>query len=452
MKVVAFVHEGLGNSSYLIELGEGRAVLVDPDRSVGRYLARARAGNLKIEAVLETHLHADFVSGAREVASATGARILLPAAAQSRLQHEPLSGGARVDMDGVRFSVIASPGHTPEHVAYLVQHAAAPFHLFSGGSLIVGGAARTDLIAPDMTEKLTRDQFRTLHGAFDHLPDETLLLPTHGGGSFCSTGAGIDRTSTLGQERLMNPAMLEEDEEEFVRWFPRTFPGTPSYYFRMRAINQAGPRLVREIQAAEALSPREFDARRASALVVDARPKEEYARGHVPGALSIPFRDAFTVWLGWLAPEDTPLLFVTQPGQLEAVVDQALLVGYERFAGWLEGGMHAWKRAGLEVRRTDLETPDEARMAIAEGAIAVDVREPDEFSAGHVEGALNIPLGMLPERAAALPADRPLLVYCAAGDRASSAASILERAGLSRVINLAGGTDSWRSTGLPLVT
>ena len=450
MNVIAFVHEGLGNSSYLVGIGEGRALLVDPDRTLQRYLDAARARGWRIEAVLETHLHADFVSGAREAAAATGATLFLPRDARVRLPHEPVDGASRFALDGIAVEAVGSPGHTPEHLSYVLRAAGSPPALFSGGSLIVGGAARTDLVSDEMTEALTHAQYRTLRDAFATLPDETALYPTHGAGSFCSAGTGGARTSTLGAERATNPLLAIDDEAEFVRWFPRTFPAAPSYYFRMRAFNAAGPRLRAEIPSPAHLPARDFDAARAHALVVDVRPIEAYAREHIPGALSIAFRDAFAVWLGWLVRADAGLLFVTDGAPLERVVDEALLVGYERLAGALEGGMDAWEAAGLPVARSPLVSAAEARLALLDGALALDVREPDEFRAGRLPEAVHIPLGELAARASELPRDRPIVAYCGHGERAASAASILERAGHAAVSNLCGGIGAWQAARLPV--
>jgi len=443
MTIVPFVHEGLGNSSYLIELADGESVLVDPDRTVQRYLRAAEEYGWRIAYVLETHLHADFVSGAREAAHATGARVFASAAGDVQFEHQPVRAGDRLRLGGAEFEAVASPGHTPEHVSYVLRAERLPPSLFSGGALIVGGAARTDLIAPEMTEELTRAQHRTLRGAFTSLPDETLVYPTHGGGSFCSAGAGSDRSSTLGAERASNQAMAVEDEEQFVRWFPSTFPGTPAYYARMRPINRRGPRLRREIAMPSALDADAFDAARNGAMVIDARTTDEYAAGHIPGALHNPFRESFGVWLGWIVPENARLLFVTGDAPLEAIVDEALLVGYEDFAGWLTGGVEAWERSGRALARTGLVEADEARRALGNGAFALDVREPDEYALGHIEGALHIPLGDLPERIGEVPKDRPAVVYCGHGERASTAVSLLERAGVEDASNLDGGFDAW---------
>jgi glyoxylase-like metal-dependent hydrolase (beta-lactamase superfamily II) len=447
MNTIQFVNEGLGNSSYVLDLGNGNAVLIDPDRSVDRYLVALRDNNLKLTGVFETHLHADFVSGAHELAAQTGASIFLAADAHSKLPVQALQGGQTLQLNGARVTALGSPGHTPEHLSFAIEAAAGPPLLFSGGSLIVGGAARTDLISAGMTEALTRAQFRTLRGAFTQLPDETLLYPTHGGGSFCSTGAGKERTSTLGRERRENPLLSISDEDEFVSWFPATFPAAPEYFFRLRAFNQAGPRLRADIPLPPALSPTDFDLKRADALVLDTRSKEEYAKGHLPGSLSNPIRDDYAVWLGWLVPEDANLLFVTGEASIERVVDQSLLVGYERFAGWLQAGVHAWQTAGRELRRIDLVDAAKAKSLLLDGAVSLDVREPEEYAAGHIEGAIHVPLGTLAANADRIPRDRPVVVYCGHGERASTGASLLEAAGFRDLVNLDGGIGAWEHAG-----
>lgn len=449
MTIIPFVHEGLGNSSYLVGNGDGTALLVDPDRSVGRYLAAAEARGWRITHVFETHLHADFVSGACEVRAATGAELFVPGAARVEFPHRPVGAGDHVETGAGTMLSIASAGHTPEHTSYLLRADGLPPALFSGGSLMVSGAARTDLIAPDQTDILTRAQFRTITTAFAELPEETLLLPTHGGGSFCSTGSGRERTSTLGKERRTNPLLTITSEDEFARWFPTTFPAAPDYFFRMRPINQKGPRLRSEIPLPPLLEPAEFDRLRPRALVIDTRRQAEFMAAHLPGAMSNTFRDAFATWLGWLVAEDVTLLFVTGEESVERVVDECLLVGYERFAGVLARGVPAWQGAGLPTMSAGLVDADGGRKLLLEGAIALDVRERDEFEAGHLPEAVHIPLGELAGRAVELPRDRPILTYCGHGERSATALSLLERLDFRCLTNLDGGFDGWRDVGFP---
>ena len=448
MEIIPFVREGLGNSSYLAQLGDDQAVLIDPDRSIDRYLETAQSRAWKIIAVFETHLHADFVSGAVEVAHASGAQVYLPQAADAQFPHQALAAGQKLELSGVQVECIASAGHTPEHLSYVLRSERQAPALFSGGALIVGGAARTDLISSQMTEPLTRAEFRTLTTAFSSLGDETGLYPTHGGGSFCSVGAGGRRTSTLGEERARNPLLQIEDEEEFVRWFPTTFPpSVPDYFFRMRPINQAGPRLRANVPNPPALSPAEFDEARRHGLVMDVRPFEAYAEAHIPDAINNTFRDVFATFLGWVVTPQTPLLFVLGDVPLEQVIDEALLVGHESFAGWLDGGMGAWGKESLPVQQIEVADADRARRLALEGAVVLDVREPNELLSGHIEGAINLPVGMLEANVAQVPKDRPILAYCGHGERSSTALSLLERAGIGPLINLRGGLGAWTDAG-----
>jgi hydroxyacylglutathione hydrolase len=447
VNVIPFVHEGLGNSSYLIELPDREALLVDPDRSVDRYLRAAEDRGLQITAAIETHLHADFISGAHELGTRGVARVLVPSGAQARFPHVAVQAGDPVPLAGAALEPIASPGHTPEHLSYVLRLPGRAPLLFTGGSLIVGGAARTDLIAPEQTHVLTRRQHATVRHAFEALPDETVLYPTHGGGSFCSVGGGSERTSTLGHERATNPIFGIEDPAAFEAWFVATFPAAPAYFSRLRPINQAGPRPRSQIAMPRALPAGDFaEARELGALVVDVRPVGAYMAEHIPGALSNPFRDSFATWLGWLVELETPLLFVLGDEPLERVLDESLLVGFERFVGWLDGGVPAWTAAGLPVERAALVGGAGARRALADGAVALDVREPAEYAAGHVDGALPVPLGSLAQRLEQLPRDRPIVVYCGHGERAASGVSLLERAGIGPLLNLEGGFEAWRAS------
>jgi hydroxyacylglutathione hydrolase len=449
MDVHLFHDTGLGNGSYLIEVGAGRAVLVDPDRRVRRYLDAARDRGLEIVGVLDTHLHADFVSGAHDLRVETGAELYEPAEAGVPFPHTPVTPGERLHLGDVEVEVLSTPGHSPEHVSYVFRRegGAAPV-LFSGGALIVGGAARSDLAGPELTDHLTHHQFETLRGAFSNLPDETLLKPTHGGGSFCSAGSGTKHTSTLGEERKTNK-LLSMSEKEFLTSWPASFPRTPAYFSRMREINWSGPRLRKDIDMPRPLTPEAFAAAASEpgSVVVDVRDAAKYAEAHGQGALAIPFRDAFPTWLGWLVPADARLLFVLGDTALDDVVDASLLVGLERLEGYLDGGMDAWREAGLPVRSLPAIGPDDVVSWLEKGAQPLDVREPDELELGGVAGAVSVPLGDLPQHVEVLPAGRPLLVYCAAGIRSTTAASLLERAGVGPVVNLRGGYGAWQEAG-----
>ena len=438
---VAFVDEGLGNSSYLIDVGDGRAIVVDPSRHPAPYLAEAERRGLAIAFTVETHLHADFVSGSRELA-ALGATVVAPAAGGLEFPARGLAHGERLDLGGLDLRGLATPGHTPEHLAYVLEDSGRPLALFSGGSLLVGAVARTDLISPDETEPLARQLWRSLHERILSLPDDLPVYPTHGAGSFCSSPAGAARTTTIGAEKRANPLLAAPDEDAFVKLLLAGLGTYPPYFLRLREVNRCGPTVF---GADDPVLPRLVaDDVRAlvsrGAIVVDTRSVEVFAAGHIPGSLSIPQRDAFATWLGWLVPADTPIVFVVDDLAAAAhAAIEARKVGYEQLDGVL--GIEAWDEP---LARVALKP-----AANAEGTI-LDVRQRDEYDAGHIPGALHIELGDL--RRATVPPG-PVTVMCGHGERAMSAASMLESAGRRDLTVLTGGPEDWsRAQGVSLET
>src|SRR3989441_1835847 len=283
--IVPVVDEGLGNSSYLVPLGDGRALVVDPRRDPTPYLELAERLNLRIGFAAETHLHADFISGSGELA-AFGAAILAPLASRLAAAHRGLEDGEEVDLGGLTLRAVATPGHTPEHLAYLLLDGSKPVALFSGGAVLPGGAARPDLIGPEQTEALARDLYRSAHQRLSNLPDDLAVYPTHGAGSFCSAGAGELRTTTLGRERKSSPLFKGVAEDAFVHSFLEGLGTYPPYFLRLRSVNQQGARLygVRPPGLA-VLSVDEFRRQQAAgAIVIDVRPLVDFGRGHIPGA------------------------------------------------------------------------------------------------------------------------------------------------------------------------
>ena len=433
---LAFVDEGLGNSSYLVDVGDRRALVLDPFRDPAPYLQAAGRAGLVVAFAAETHLHADFVSGSAELA-AFGAHALAPAAGCLDLPHKGLGDGDEIDLGGLRLQALATPGHTPEHVAYLLLDGERPVALFSGGSLLVGAVARTDLIAPDRTEELARCLWRSLQERILTLPDDLPVYPTHGAGSFCSAPAGDRRTTTIGRERRTNALLAAPDEDAFVA---RLFAGLgsyPRYFTRLRDVNRHGPRLYGpEPPRLQPLAPSEV--RRlieGGGLVVDARPIAAFAGGHVPGALSNPLRPAFATWLGWLVEPNRPLVFVLDDGQgRPELVRQARSVGFEHLAGELAGGIPAWQATGGTVARIPLVQPAEL-----DPARTLDVRQDSEFRSGHLPGAAHVDLAAA---SGDLPGG-PLTVTCGHGERAMTAASLLAATGRTGLSVLVGGPDDW---------
>jgi glyoxylase-like metal-dependent hydrolase (beta-lactamase superfamily II)/rhodanese-related sulfurtransferase len=392
--------------------------------------------NLAVAYAADTHLHADFVTGAVDL-SADGAQLLASAAGERAYGHRGLRDGDEVDLGGLTLRALATPGHTDEHLAYLLADGDRPVGVFTGGSLIVGAGARTDLVHPDRTEELARAQYASLH-RLAALPDEVHVWPTHGAGSFCAAPPGSARSSTIGRERAGNPLLAAADEDTFVVQLLGSLGTFPTYFRWLAEVNRRGPA---ELPADTALAPLSVGhvvaARAAGAEVVDVRRPAAYADGHVPGALADTLRPVFGTWLGWLVPDPaTPLVFVRDSDQdPDEIVWQARTVGYENLAGELAGGMPAWVAAGQPVATVPVLDPDGV-----DPSRVLDVRQDREYAGGHIPGVRHIELGALP--GAALPAG-PVVTMCMHGERATTAASVLERAGRRDVAVAGGGPGDW---------
>jgi len=437
--IVPVIDEGLGNSSYVVDLGDGRALVVDPERDPVPYLRAAAGRKLRLAYSAESHLHADFVSGSRELA-AQGARVLAAAAGHTAFSHRGLDDGEEVDLGGLTLRALATPGHTPEHLSYLLLDGTAPIALFSGGSLLVASVARTDLIAPEETEHLARELWRSLHDRILTLPDELPVYPTHGAGSFCSAPAGGERTTTIGAEKATNALLAAPDEDGFVKLLLEGLGTYPPYFSRLREVNRLGPVVFGPEQPPLARLDADTVRHRIDdgAAVIDVRPITAFAAGHIPGALSIELRDQFATWLGWLVEDGRPIVFILGHEQDRAeVVRQAHKVGYERLEGELAGGMVAWTAAGFESAQITLVPAAEASGTI------VDIRQAGEFATGHLPGALHVELGSV--RQAELPRRGQLTIMCGHGERAMSAASILEARGHRELAVVLGGPAEWVS-------
>ena len=445
--IAPFVDEGLGNSSYVVDLGDGRAVVVDPVRDVAPYLHFAEQRGLTLAYSLETHLHADFVSGSLELAQ-VGATILAPRGGHAEFPHRPLGDEEEHDFGGLTLRGIGTPGHTPEHLSYLLLDGQRPVALFSGGALIVGSVARTDLIGPKQTKPLAKALFRALRDRILSLPDALPVYPTHGAGSFCSPPGTGERTTTIGRERAANPLLNAPDEETFLRLLTAGLGSYPDYFLGLRDVNRRGPAVLGpELPGLVQLTP---DQLRAAvddgAELIDVRPISDYAAGHVPGALSIALRPAFASWLGWLVEAERPLVFVADPEQdRQDLVRQCLKIGYEVLVGELADGMEAWRAAGLPEQLTELsaDAPDEQTPIL-------DVRQATEYQAGHVRDATHVELGSVAARAASLKA-ADLVVMCGHGERAMTGASLLERSGSRPAVFLGGPEELARGRGERLI-
>ncbi|MER6594474.1 MBL fold metallo-hydrolase, partial [Micromonospora purpureochromogenes] len=405
-RLIPLVDDGLGNSAYLLDTGDGRALAVDPPRDLRALRAAAGRRGLTVAWAADTHLHADFLSGAVQLAATDGAQILASAAGMRAFDHRGLDDGDEVDLGGLTLRALATPGHTDEHLSFLLLDGTAPVGVFTGGSLIVGSAARTDLLGGDRTVQLARAQYASLH-RLAALPDATAVWPTHGAGSFCSAPPGTARTSTIAAEKASNPLLAAPDVDAFVTQLVSSLGSYPRYFRWLAETNRRGPAVIDTAQALPQLSTDEVRRLHADgAVIVDVRPVADIAAGHIPGAIAIPLRAQFATWLGWLVAPDTPVVIVRNRGQDPAdILWPALNIGFDRLAGELAGGMSAWTGA---VSTTRLVRPHEVDAPV------LDIRQTSEYGTGHLPGAVHLELGDLPAAAHAAP-DGPAVVMCGHG-------------------------------------
>lgn len=454
-----FFVRGLGHASYLVgDEDAGVAAVVDPRRDVDEYLRLAEAEGLRIVEVLETHVHNDYVSGADELRMRTGATVRAGADAALTRPHQAVRDGDTFDVGSLRFRVLGTPGHTPDHVSFAVADRSRSdddWVLFSGGALLVGTAARPDLLGgPEEAARAAAVEFASLRDRIAPLPDWVELYPTHGSGSLCGSGIGGKRWSTIGYERRHNRALRQPDADAFRRYILANQPTVPAYWRRMRGLNQAGATPIAELDEPRPLGVDEVEhALGHDAVAVDARPAEAFAAGHVPGSFGIGLGDTFGTWVGSVVPADRKIVLVlADEGDLDDALAQLRRAGYDDVLGYLDGSFGAWERSGNAVARLEMRAPDDVADGIRAGDIRVlDVREANEWRDGHIEGAIHIPGGELPRRLDEVPADRPLAVVCAGGYRSTVAASVLQRAGRDELINIAGGVTAFAAAGHPLV-
>ena len=467
MELDLFVTRGLGDTSYLLA-SRREAVLVDPQRDAWRFIAAAEKRGVRIVRVVETHVHNDYLSGALEVRAATGAEIVAPARGGYEFAHRPAHEGDSVELGGYRLTALATPGHTPEHLAWLVTamdgpgaaSGPAPLAAFTGGSLLVGSVGRTDLLGPALSSALTLDQQRSLRRLAE-LPDGVRILPTHGAGSFCSAGpVARGETTTVGDERLGNPtfAGIGDDAAAFRDRLLGGLGRVPAYYAHMAAMNRQGPRILGAYREPPELDPAAF-ATKASAgtTIVDGRGRRSFAAGHVPGSINIELDDSFAAYVGWLVPFAAPILLVLPEPHRETAEEattQLLRIGYERVLGTLVGGVEAWQADGREISSYEVTTMEEVNAEAAgaggtatKGETVLDVRQPIEWQDdGAIPGAQRIFVADLPARLAEIPTGERVTVLCKSGARAAIAASLLDAAGRDVRLVARGGATSWAGT------
>jgi len=454
MDIELFSTPGLGDSSYIVA-SDGEAALVDPQRDAWRFLAVAEARGWRITHVLETHVHNDYLSGALEVRAATGATIVAPARGGYGFTHRGADEGTDVILGALRLTAMATPGHTPEHLAWLIRPAdassdAPPASVFSGGSLLVGTAGRTDLLGPERTDELTALQAASLR-RLAALPGATRILPTHGAGSFCSAGPASGAAATsIGAELFGNPVLKAIDSGAFAETLLGGLGRYPDYYARMAPLNRAGPRVLGGAPRPRALTPDDVElAASRGVRIVDARPRLDFAAGHLPGALNIELDDAFAAYVGWLVPFDGPIALVVPESAGEASVEAAtelLRIGYEHVEGFLDGGVDAWASSGRRVRSYSTLGVASLLAEVEAGGRPdiLDVRQAGEWRTdGLIPGSRTIFVADLPGRLPALPRDHELTVICKGGSRAAIASSLLDAADIPVRLVAQGGATGW---------
>jgi hydroxyacylglutathione hydrolase len=467
MLLTRIYEDGLAQAAYLVACDQtSLGMIVDPNRDVDRYIEAAARAHVHIAAVTETHIHADFLSGSRELARRTGAQLLLSGEGGRDWQYAfAADAGARLVRDGDRFDVGTlqidvrhTPGHTPEHVSFVVTDTtlgAVAVGMFSGDFLFAGDVGRPDLLeraanVGGTMEPMARRLYRSVRST-DSLPAHLQVWPGHGPGSACGKALGAMPSTTLGYERLVNWAFLAENEDTFVRAVLSGQPEPPKYFARMKSLNRDGsPPMPRSDALPELHAP---DIRRAlqTSSVIDARPSAPFARAHIPGSMSIPFGDSFATWAGSLLdPERDVVLLADDATRLSNARRMLALVGFDRVSGWAgQTARDEWAATGELGRVTQLEVAD---VAQENHRTVIDVRGAAEWDAGHIPDARHHFLGDLPASSDELPRDLPIVLHCQGGTRASIAASLLQAKGFTNVATLRGGMDAWEAADLPVST
>lgn len=450
----------LAHASYLIG-SDGEAAVVDPQRDVDEYIAEAEAQNLRIKYVIETHLHADFVSGHQELAARTGAEIVFGEKANAAFPHRAVRDNEEIRLGKVVLRFIETPGHTPEGICVLVidtEVSNEPQKILTGDTLFIGDVGRPDLAGgkgytPQMMAEMMYD---SLHEKILKLPDEVEVYPAHGAGSMCGKNMSKETSSTIGEQRKFNYALKPMTKEQFVAMMTTDLPEAPAYFPRDAEINRAGARELSELPPPAALSPQQVsELREQGHVVLDVRSADEFGAGHVPGSVNIGLGGQFAMWAGSLIPLNSSIVIVAEnTEQVDESVVRLARVGIENVKGYLEGGVESWSRAGFPVDSIPQVSVGELKEKLAAGddLQVVDVRRVAEYRSGHVPRAFNAPLATLDRLATQLPfeKDKPTAVICAGGYRSSAAASLLEQFGFTNLLNVSGGTGAWINAGYPV--
>ena len=457
MYIQQFFTQKLANMSYLLG-GTNNCAIIDPNRDVEMYLEAAKKMGMKITHILETHPHADFNSGHLELADTTGAKIYGGEKSNYQFDHSSLKEGDTFEIDDLLIKVIDTPGHTPDHISYIVVDKARgddPVCIFSGDLLFVGDVGRPDLFTGkegDLSpEQLAPQLFDTLHDKILTLPDYCEVYPAHGAGSLCGREMGAKRSSTIGYEKKYNAALQIKDKVEFVRKVTAPMQ-VPDYFLRSREANIKGPELTKNLPELLSLSPVEFKKNldQADVIVVDIRKYETFCGQHILGSYNIDFEGNFPTFAGWVLPFDKDILIVSdQPTQAQEAVMWLRRVGLDRVVGYLEGGTFAWAKEGYPLGHVKLLSSEELYQRMNKGSdmVLIDVRSAQEYEKHHIEGAINIPVANLREQYKELDKEKPIAVICGSGQRSSLGVSLLRQRGIEEIYNVSGGMVGYSSSG-----
>lgn len=442
----------IAHSSYLL-VGKNSCAVIDPQRDIDQYINFAREMGVVITHILQTHLHADFVSGHMDLARETGAKIYMPKSAGCKFDHIPLVENDIIRIENIELRVIETPGHTPEHICYVAtdtSRADSPIGAFVGDVLFVGDVGRPDLF-PDQAIDLAGKLYDSLHQKLLQLPDYCEVYPAHGAGSLCGRSLGAKYVTTIGYERRYNPA-LQLDRDAFIRSLTQDMPPAPDHFSRCSEINCKGPSVLADLPSIDGLKPQEFCQKmtQPEIEILDTRSYTSYASLHIPGSWHLDLNGNFPTFAGWVLPPDKKFLLVVDNynDALNAVV-WARRVGVDNFVGYLIGGMSAWVTAGQRTSSINLISAEDLHEKVTgkDNFVLLDVRAPLEYQDSHIDGAINIPAPDLRSRYTELDPAQPLYLICSSGNRASLAASILDRYNFREIYNVAGGLTGYSSAG-----
>jgi glyoxylase-like metal-dependent hydrolase (beta-lactamase superfamily II)/rhodanese-related sulfurtransferase len=456
-----FFVEGLGCASYIVGCeAEGVAAVIDPDRDVQKYLDAADARGLKITHIIETHLHADHVSGNTDLANRTGADIYMHEASGAEFDHKPLYEGDVISLGNIRLKVVHTPGHTPESITLLISdttRADEPWLALTGDTLFVGDIGRPDLVGAEAANRLAVDMHTSLFEKLLSLEDSLLIYPGHGAGSLCGKSIGSMRSTTLGFERKYNAALAPRELDEFVAFATSDLPEQPGNHKHIKEFNRRGVRPLGNIEPKPLSIHESIPHFQRGAGLLDTRSREDFVLAHVPGSVHLEADDQLSNRIGFVFPPDVPvILLLPDPEDYEQVVYSLARVGYENVVGYLAEGLDVWEKMGLPIASGDIKDiePLELNDLLINGngnrPVVVDVREPWEYQQGHVPGALLMPLGQLSMRLGELDLEKPIAVICATGNRSQSATALLGQKGFKTIYNVLGGTTQWMRNGLEL--